>query len=69
MRGLLRKDIYAQTGAATVEAFQFMSARCDRMVSAVLERIQSLETDALNTLENKLIDKDQTSKPRRGVIR
>ena len=41
-RSLMRKDIYAQTGAATASAFQFMGARCDRMVAAVLERIQSL---------------------------
>ena len=41
-RSLLRKDIYARTGAATVSAFQFMGARCDRMVATVLERIQSL---------------------------
>ncbi len=41
-RSLLRKDIYAQTGAATASAFQFMGARCDRMVATVLERIQSL---------------------------
>lgn len=42
-RSLLRKDIYAQTGAATAGAFQFLGVRCDRMVSAVLERIQSLK--------------------------
>jgi len=42
-RSLLRKDIYEQTGAATVSAFQFMGARCDRMVAAVLERIESLK--------------------------
>ena len=41
-RSLMRKDIYAQTGAATASAFQFMGAPCDRMVAAVLERIQSL---------------------------
>jgi RNA polymerase sigma-70 factor (ECF subfamily) len=41
-RALLRKHIYAQTGAATAGAFQFLGARCDRMVAAVLERIQSL---------------------------
>jgi RNA polymerase sigma-70 factor (ECF subfamily) len=42
-RSLLRKDIYAQTGAATAGAFQFMGARCDRMVAAVFERIRSLQ--------------------------
>lgn len=42
-RSLLRKHIYSQTGAATTAAFQFMGARCDRMVSAVLNRIQPPE--------------------------
>jgi RNA polymerase sigma-70 factor (ECF subfamily) len=41
-RVLLRKEIYAQTGAATAEAFHFDGARCDRIVSAVFERIRSL---------------------------
>jgi len=41
-RSLLRKRIYAQTGAASAGAFQFLGVRCDRMVSTVLERIQSL---------------------------
>jgi len=42
-RSLLRKHIFAQTGAATSVAFQFLGARCDRMVATVMERIQSLE--------------------------
>ena len=41
-RSLLRKHIYAQTGAASAGAFQFLGVRCDRMVSTVLERIHSL---------------------------
>jgi RNA polymerase sigma-70 factor (ECF subfamily) len=41
-RALLRKEIYAQTGAATASAFQFGQARCDRMVSAVFERIRTI---------------------------
>jgi len=45
-RSLLRKHIYAETGAATVEAFQFLGARCDRMVSTVLTRIQALKDQA-----------------------
>src|SRR5215216_3126595 len=40
-RVLLRKEIYAQTGAATAEAFHFDGARCDRIVSGVFERIRS----------------------------
>jgi RNA polymerase sigma-70 factor (ECF subfamily) len=47
-RSLLRKDIYTQTGAATATAFQFMGARCDRMVSAVLEKIESLKGGAFD---------------------
>ena len=38
-RALLRKEIYAQTGAATASAFSFGQERCDRIVSAVFERI------------------------------
>lgn len=44
-RSMLRKHIYAQTGAVTAGAFQFLGARCDRIVSSVLERIQGLEID------------------------
>jgi RNA polymerase sigma-70 factor (ECF subfamily) len=46
-RSLLRKEIYAQTGAATVSAFQFMGARCDRLVAGVMERIRSLNDSHL----------------------
>jgi RNA polymerase sigma-70 factor, ECF subfamily len=44
-RSLLRKNIYAQTGAATPGAFQFLGARCDRMVSTVMGRIHALGRD------------------------
>jgi RNA polymerase sigma-70 factor, ECF subfamily len=47
-RSMLRKDIYAQTGAATASAFQFMGARCDRLVSTVLEKIESLKSGAFD---------------------
>jgi RNA polymerase sigma-70 factor (ECF subfamily) len=47
-RALLRKDIYVQTGAATAGAFQFLGARCDRMVSSVLGKIESLNGDAFD---------------------
>ena len=40
-RSMMRKYIYAETGAASVGAFQFLGARCDRMVSAVMERIRA----------------------------
>jgi RNA polymerase sigma-70 factor, ECF subfamily len=45
-RALMRKDIYAQTGAASTEAFQFLGHRCDRMVAVVLERISSLTSES-----------------------
>ena len=38
-RSLLRKEIYTQTGAASAAAFQFLGARCDRMVAVVFEKI------------------------------
>ncbi|HLG15268.1 MAG TPA: RNA polymerase sigma factor [Blastocatellia bacterium] len=44
-RSLLRQHIYAQTGAATAGAFQFLGARCDRMVATVLARIHSLRVE------------------------
>jgi RNA polymerase sigma-70 factor (ECF subfamily) len=44
-RALMRKDIYAQTGAASTEAFQFLGHRCDRMVAAVLDKISSLKLE------------------------
>lgn len=42
-RSMLRKDIYARTGAATASAFEFMGARCDQVVATVMEKIQSLD--------------------------
>jgi RNA polymerase sigma-70 factor (ECF subfamily) len=45
-RALLRKHISAETGAATAMAFQFLGARCDRIVSTVLIRIDSLKGEA-----------------------
>jgi RNA polymerase sigma-70 factor (ECF subfamily) len=41
-RSLLSKQIYAQTGAATASAFQFLGAPCDRKVVTVMRRIESL---------------------------
>lgn len=48
-RGMMRKQIYAQTGAATAGAFEFMGARCDRMVAGVFERIRAIKGDAWAT--------------------
>lgn len=35
-RAMLRRDLFARAGAASVEAFAFRGARCDAMVSRVL---------------------------------
>ncbi|HXG95281.1 MAG TPA: RNA polymerase sigma factor [Blastocatellia bacterium] len=40
-RLMLRKTIAKQAGAATAAAFQFAGARCDRIVSRVMERIKN----------------------------
>lgn len=42
-RAMLRKQLHAQTGASTSAAFEFAGARCDRIVSAVLERIDAVK--------------------------
>lgn len=44
-RFLLRKTIFAQTGAATVETFAFAGARCDRIVSNFFKRLKNLKTE------------------------
>ncbi len=38
-RGMLRRRLAEQTGAACREAFAFQEARCDRVVAGVLARI------------------------------
>lgn len=38
-RALLREELYARIGIASTQAFQFAGPRCDRVVSAVLNRI------------------------------
>ncbi len=43
-RALLREELFERAGIATSYAFEFHLSRCDRVVSAVLERIRSLET-------------------------
>ncbi len=39
-RALLRDDLFSRTGVAVAEAFQFHAPRCDRVVGAVLARIE-----------------------------
>jgi RNA polymerase sigma-70 factor (ECF subfamily) len=41
-RALLRKELYARAGATSSTAFHFLGARCDRMVTDVMDRIQVL---------------------------
>jgi RNA polymerase sigma-70 factor (ECF subfamily) len=45
-RALLRKEIYARAGATSTAAFQFMGARCDRMVENVMQRIAQLTSNS-----------------------
>ena len=39
-RALVRQDLYRRAGATSAAAFQFHLSRCDRLVDAVLARIQ-----------------------------
>jgi RNA polymerase sigma-70 factor (ECF subfamily) len=41
-RGLLRRELYAQTGRNLAESFQFHAVRCDRVVRNVFDRIAEL---------------------------
>ena len=41
-RAMLRKEIYSRAGTTSAAAFQFMGARCDRMVESVMQRIAQL---------------------------
>jgi len=45
-RALLRKELYARAGAQSSSAFQFMGARCDRLVNSVMLRIAELPSAA-----------------------
>jgi len=40
-RKLLRRDIQSRVGAVSSQAFRFLGARCNRVLSAVMDRIQS----------------------------
>jgi len=42
-RKLLRSDLHSRVGAVSSQAFRFLGASCDGVVSAVMERIQSTE--------------------------
>ena len=41
-RHMLRKELYARAGATSSKAFQFMGARCDRVVHRVFDRLSKL---------------------------
>lgn len=42
-RALMRRELYTRAGAKSTSAFQFLGARCDRMVQGVMARIVRLE--------------------------
>lgn len=44
-RALLRRELFARTGAQRRNAFPFMGARCDRMVETVMQRIRALQAE------------------------
>ena len=44
-KGLLREALYARLETAAPKAFQFLGARCDRIVSSVMERILLLRSE------------------------
>jgi RNA polymerase sigma-70 factor (ECF subfamily) len=41
-RALMRRQLYARAGAKSYVAFQFLGARCDRLVHGVMKRIAEL---------------------------
>lgn len=41
-RHMLRKELYMRAGATSSKAFQFMGARCDRVVHQVFDRLSKL---------------------------
>jgi RNA polymerase sigma-70 factor (ECF subfamily) len=43
-RAMLQTDLYSRVGASTPAAFEFHLSRCDRVVNAVLARIQVLSS-------------------------
>ena len=57
-RALLREELYVRIGTASVESFQFAGARCDRVVSAVFERIISQQHKNRRPLSSMLHDED-----------
>ncbi len=44
-RAVLREELFQRAGIATSYAFEFHLSRCDRIVAAVLERINALDVD------------------------
>ena len=60
-RALLRDDLFARTGAATSEAFQFHLPRCNRVVAGAFEKISA--ATAGRGLEIFNANKDQLSDP------
>jgi RNA polymerase sigma-70 factor (ECF subfamily) len=48
-RMLLREDLYQRAGVVSATAFPFQAPRCDRVVGAVFERIESIKLPSLPT--------------------
>ena len=48
-RALLQRELYAAAGATATTAFQFLGARCDRVVARVMDRIRESDTTIKDT--------------------
>jgi RNA polymerase sigma-70 factor, ECF subfamily len=44
-RALMRRELFSRAGAKSTSAFQFLGARCDRLVHGVMARIALLEPE------------------------
>lgn len=45
-RGLLQRELYSAAGATAKTAFQFLGARCDRVVACVMNKIRGSENES-----------------------
>ena len=50
-RALLQRELYSAAGTTATTAFQFLGARCDRLVARVMDRIRENDTTIEDTRE------------------
>ncbi len=51
-RQMLRNELFARAGATSSHAFQFMGARCDRVVSNVFSQLRASQASSRGSLSN-----------------